>query len=114
MKNAQELGSGMDSDGRVFVGIPRGGDGALKEVERNCQAQNRRSGSGVGVDDRWGRTTVKSSVERIHLRQYYQQQDNGYTKPQQEQTAWGNGPPQHSDMFRQTPGEVNPLKAPNE
>jgi hypothetical protein len=44
------------------------------------------------------------------LRQHHQQQDNGYRKPQQEQPGWGNGPPQHSDMFRQTPAEVNPLK----
>jgi hypothetical protein len=47
------------------------------------------------------------------LRQHHQQQDDEYRKPQQEQLGWGNSPPRHSDMFRQTPAEVNPQKDPN-
>ncbi len=89
--------------------MPRGA-GALKEMERNGETQNRRSGSRVGVNDCWGRSSVKGSVERICLRQHHQQQDDEYRKPQQEQPGWGNCPPRHSDMFRQTPAEVNPQK----
>jgi hypothetical protein len=112
VKNAQELRRGIAYDSRLFVGMPRGG-GTLKEIERNGETQNRRSGSRGGVNDDWGCSSVKGGVERIHLRQHHQQQDNGYRKPQQEQPGWGNGPPQHSDMFRQTPAEVNPLKDPS-
>jgi hypothetical protein len=112
VKNAQELGRGINGNSRLFAGVPRG-SGTLKEMERNGETQNRRSGSRVGVNDGWGCSSVKGGVERIYLRQYYQQQDNGYRKPQQEQPGWGNGPPQHFDMFRQTPAEVNPLKDPS-
>jgi len=51
-KNAQELRRGIDRDSRLFVRMPRG-DGALKEMERNGETQNRRSGSRVGVNDCW-------------------------------------------------------------
>jgi hypothetical protein len=109
VKNAQELRRGIDRDSRRLVRMPRGA-GALKEMERNGETQNRRSGSRVGVNDCGGRSSVKGSVERICLRQQHQQQDDEYRKPQHEQPGWGNCPPRHSDMFRQTPAEVNPQK----
>ena len=102
VKNAQELRRGIDYDSRLFVGMPRGG-GTLKEIERNGETQNRRSGSRVGVNDSWCRSSVKGGVERIYLRQHHKQQDDEDRKPQQEQPGWGNCPPRHSDMFRQTP-----------
>jgi len=89
--------------------MPRGA-GAWKEMERNGETQNRWSGSRVGVNDCWGRSSVKGSVERIYLRQHHQQQEDEYRKTQQQQPGWGNRPTQHSDMFRQAPAEVNPPK----
>jgi hypothetical protein len=109
VKNAQELRRGIDHDRRLFVRMPRG-HGTLKEMEPNGATQNRRSGSRAGVNNCWGRSSLKGSVGRIYLRQHHQQQDDEYPKPQQEQPGSGNSPPRHSGMFRQTPGEVNPPK----
>jgi len=89
--------------------MPRA-DGALKEMERNGETQNRRSGSRVGVNNCWGRSSVKGSVERIYLRQHHQHHDDEYGKSQQEQPGRGNCPPRHAAMFRQPPAEVNPPK----
>jgi hypothetical protein len=91
--------------------MPRA-DGALKEMERNGETQNRRSGSRAGVNRCWGRSSVKGSVERIYLRQHHQRHDDEYGKPQQEQPGRGNCPPRHAAMFRQAPAEVNPKKTP--
>jgi hypothetical protein len=89
--------------------MPRA-DGALWEMERNGETQNRRSGSRVSVNNCWGGSSVKGSVERIHLRQHHQHHDDEYRKPQQEQLGCGNCPPRHAAMFRQAPAEVNPQK----
>jgi hypothetical protein len=91
VKNAQKLRRGIDRHSRLFVRMLQL-DGALKEMERNGETQNRRSGSRVGVYDCWGRSSVKGSVKRIYLRQHNQQQDDEYPKPQQEQPGWGNCP----------------------
>ena len=99
----------MDGDSRLFVRMPRA-DGALKEMERNGETQNRRSGSRAGVKRCWGRSSVKGSVERIYLRQHHQHRDDEYGKSQQEQPGRGNCPPRHAAMFRQAPAEVNPQK----
>src|ERR1700680_354826 len=51
-------------------------DGALKEMERNGETQNRRSGSRVGMCDCWGRSSVKGSVKRIYSRQHSSKMTN--------------------------------------
>jgi hypothetical protein len=51
-------------------------DGALKEMERNGETQNRRSGSRVGVYDCWGRSSVKGSVKRIYSPQHSSKMTN--------------------------------------
>ena len=111
VKNAQDPRRGIDGDSRLFVRMPRA-DGALKEMERNGETQNRRSGSRAGVNRCWGRSSVKGSVERIYLRQHHQHHDDEYGKSQQEQPGRGNCPPRHAAMFRQAPAEVNPKKTP--
>ena len=80
VKNAQELRRGIDRHNRLFVRMPQG-HGALEEMERNGETQNRRSGSRFGVYDCWGRSSVKGSVKRIYFRQHHQQQDDEYRKP---------------------------------
>jgi len=112
VKNAQDLRRGIDGDSRLFVRMPKWADGALKEMERNGETQNRRSGSRAGVNRCWGRSSVKGSVERIYLRQHHQHHDDEDRKPQQEQPGRRNCPPRHAAMFRQTPAEVNPQKDP--
>ena len=95
VKNAQELRRGIDGDSRLLVRMPRA-DGALKEMERNGETQNRRSGSRAGVNRCGGGSSVKGSVERIYLRQHHQHHDDEYRKPQQEQPGRGNCPPRHA------------------
>ena len=113
VKNALDLRRGIDGDSRLFVRMPRWADGALKEMERNGETQNRWSGSRAGVNRCWGRSSVKGSVERIYLRQHHQHHDDEDRKPQQEQPGRGNCPPRHAAMFRQAPAEVNPKKTPS-